>query len=85
MVTMPFNWLVSYQTSIHLKRYQVSTSFMTVHKFYCQKVYNERLSNANTLIGYKMSYYRSMYSIQIYNADINYCLLRAKPLCVTPD
>ena len=42
-------------------------------------------SNANTLIGYKMSYYRSMYGIDIYNADLNYCLLRAKPLCLTPD
>ena len=36
-------------------------------------------SNANTLIGYKMSYYRSMYGIDICNADLNYCLLRAKP------
>ena len=42
-------------------------------------------SNANTLIGYKMSYYRSMYSIDICNADLNYCLLRAKTLCLTPD
>ena len=42
-------------------------------------------SNANTLIGYKMSYYRSMYGIDICNADLNYCLLRAKPLCLTPD
>ena len=42
-------------------------------------------SNANTLIGYKMSYYRSMYGIDICNADLNHCLLRAKPLCLTPD
>ena len=42
-------------------------------------------SNANTLIGYKMSYYRSMYGIDICNADLNYCLLRAKPLCLPPD
>ena len=42
-------------------------------------------SNANTLIGYNMSYYRSMHSIDICNADLNYCLLRAKPLCITPD
>ena len=42
-------------------------------------------SNANTLIGYKMSYYRSMYGIDICNADLNYCLLRAKPLCLTHD
>ena len=44
-------------------------------------------SNANTLIGYKMSYYRSMYGIDICNADLNYCLLRARarPLCLTPD
>ena len=42
-------------------------------------------SNANTLIGYKMSYYRSMYGIDICNADLNYCLIRAKPLCLTPD
>ena len=34
-------------------------------------------SNANTLIGYKMSYYRSMYGIDICNDDLNYCLLRA--------
>ena len=40
-------------------------------------------SNANTLIGYKMSYYRSMYGIDICNADLNYCY--AKPLCLTPD
>ena len=33
-------------------------------------------SNANTLIGYKMSYYRSMYGIDICNAN---------PLCLTPD
>ena len=42
-------------------------------------------SNLNTLIGYKMSYYRSMYGIDICNADLNYCVLRAKPLCLTPD
>ena len=42
-------------------------------------------SNANTLIGYKMSYYRSMYGIDICYADLNYCLLRAKPLCLAPD
>ena len=42
-------------------------------------------SNANTLIGYKMSYYRSMYGIDICNAHLIYCLLRAKPLCLTPD
>ena len=42
-------------------------------------------SNANTLIGYKMSYYRSMYGIDICNADLNYCLLRVKPLCLKPD
>ena len=30
-------------------------------------------SNANTLIGYKMSYYRSMYGIDICNADLNDC------------
>ena len=42
-------------------------------------------SNANTLIGYKMSYYRSMYGIEICNTDLNYCLLRAKPLCLRPD
>ena len=41
-------------------------------------------SNANTLIGYKMSYYKSMYGIDILcNADLNYCLLCAKPL--SPD
>ena len=32
-----------------------------------------------------MSYYRSMYGINICNADLNYCLLRDKPLCLTPD
>ena len=32
-----------------------------------------------------MSYYRSMYGIDICNADLNYCLLRDKPLCLTPD
>ena len=32
-----------------------------------------------------MSYYRSMYGIDICNADLNYCLLHAKPLCLTPD
>ena len=42
-------------------------------------------SNANTLIGYKMSFCRSMYGIDICNADLNYCLLRAKPLCLPPD
>ena len=42
-------------------------------------------SNANTLIGYKMSYYRSMYGIDVWHADLNHCLLRAKPLCLTPD
>ena len=42
-------------------------------------------SNANTLIGYKMSYYRSMYGIDLCNADLNDCLLRAKPLCLTPE
>ena len=42
-------------------------------------------SNANTLIGYKMSYYRSMYGIDKCNADLNYCLLRDKPLCLTSD
>ena len=42
-------------------------------------------SNANTLIEYKMSYYRSMFGIDICNANLNYCLLRAKPLCSTPD
>ena len=26
-----------------------------------------------------------MYGIDICNADLNYCLLRAKPLCLTPD
>ena len=26
-----------------------------------------------------------MYGIDICNADLNYCLLRAKPLCSTPD
>ena len=31
-----------------------------------------------------MSYYRSMYGIDICNADLNYCLLCAKPLCLTP-
>ena len=31
-----------------------------------------------------MSYYRSMYGIDICNADLNYCLLRAM-LCLTPD
>ena len=30
-----------------------------------------------------MSYYRSMYGIDICNADRNYCLLRAIPLCLT--
>ena len=28
---------------------------------------------------------RSMYGIDISNADLNYCLLRAKPLCLMPD
>ena len=42
-------------------------------------------SNANTLIGYKMSFCRSMYGIDICKADLNYCLLRAKPLCLPPD
>ena len=42
-------------------------------------------SSANTLIGYKMSYYRSMYGIDICNVDLNYCLLCAKPLCLTSD
>ena len=42
-------------------------------------------SNANTLIGYTISYYRYMYGTDICNADLNYCLLRAKPLCLTPD
>ena len=32
-----------------------------------------------------MSYYRSMYGIDICNADLNYCLLRAKPLCLMAD
>ena len=32
-----------------------------------------------------MSYYRSMYGIDICNDDLNYCLLRAKPLYLTPD
>ena len=32
-----------------------------------------------------MSYYRYMYGIDICNADLNFCLLRAKPLCLTPD
>ena len=32
-----------------------------------------------------MSYYRSMYGIDICNDDLNYCLLRAKQLCLTPD
>ena len=35
-------------------------------------------SNANTLIGYKMSYYRSMYGIDICNADLNNCFLDRK-------
>ena len=26
-----------------------------------------------------------MYGIDICNADLNYCLLRANPLCLTPD
>ena len=26
-----------------------------------------------------------MYVVDICNADLNYCLLRAKPLCLTPD
>ena len=26
-----------------------------------------------------------MYGIDICNADLNYCLLRAKPLCLMPD
>ena len=26
-----------------------------------------------------------MYGIDICNADLNYCLTRAKPLCLTPD
>ena len=30
-------------------------------------------------------YSRSMYGIDICNADLNYCLLRAKPLCLTPE
>ena len=38
-------------------------------------------SNVNTLIGYNMSYYRYMYGVDICNVDLNYCLLRAKPLC----
>ena len=42
-------------------------------------------SNANTLIGYTILYYRSMYDIAICNADLNGWLLRAKPLCLTPD
>ena len=37
------------------------------------------------MIGYKMSYYRSMYGIDVWNADLNHYLLRAKPLCLTPD
>ena len=32
-----------------------------------------------------MYYYRSMYGIDICNADLNYCLLCAMPLCLTPD
>ena len=32
-----------------------------------------------------MSYYRSLYGIDICNADLNYCLLRDEPLCLTPD
>ena len=32
-----------------------------------------------------MCYYRSMYGIDICNADLNYCLLRTKPLCLTSD
>ena len=32
-----------------------------------------------------MSYYICMYGIDICNADLNYCLLRAKQLCLTPD
>ena len=32
-----------------------------------------------------MSYYRSMYGIDICNSDLYYCLLPAKPLCLTPD
>ena len=32
-----------------------------------------------------MSYYRSMYAIDICNVNLNYCLLRSKPLCLTPD
>ena len=42
-------------------------------------------SDANTSIGYKMAYYRYMYGIDICNDNLNYCLLRAKPLCLTPD
>ena len=32
-----------------------------------------------------MSYYRSMYGIDISNANLNYCLLCANPLCLMPD
>ena len=42
-------------------------------------------SNTNTLMLYEMPYYRSMYGIDICYADMIFCLLRAKPLCLTPD
>ena len=85
MVTRPFNWSVSYSTSIHFKRYPFLHRLLQFPNSIVRQCIINASSNVNTLIGYKMSYYRSMYGIDTYNAHFNYCLLRAKPLCLMPD
>ena len=45
-----------------------------------QTCINNASKNANTLIGYKLSFFRSMFGINIFGNSLQYCLQQAKPI-----
>ena len=85
MVTRPFNWPVHIRHQFILRDIKLLHRLLQFTNSIVRQCILNASSNANTVIGYKMSYYRSMYDIDICNANMNYCLLRAKPLYLKLD
>ena len=83
--------VISWHTGVHIRHQFILRDIKFLHSLLqstnsiVRQCIINASSKANTLIGYKMSYYRSMYGIDTCNADLNYCLLHAKPLLLKSD
>ena len=68
----------NYRTIV-IKNYKLWVHYFAISNSIVRKCVSCALSSSNTVIGYKLAFYRENFSISILKHDLKYCLQHVKP------